>query len=356
MASAPPPSAPASSASNTSTAVAKDSGLWEKFKEFLLIPVDKGVLYAAPELGHLAPIIFTFGAAFVSLVTLNYPLFIFAASSVEAFLAYQTFSTLGAYTVTPSLEIAGDKKTGKACKSHFQTLTPSRFEAIFSRGLQNEFPNSPLYFISFAIAYCIQSMYFFSKECSELGPQYSNRPYLAMISAAMFVILYSIYLLSFSCESTFTLIMTIILGLFVGYLICYQNFYLFGKNAVDLLFIPALANRSGMDYICVTTNPVVPPAKISYDRGTNKLSLNWNEIPNVSSYTVTYYHTTTPAPVNGTQIGNPKANISPSNLSDSLTVGPPNPYPGAYYYATVKGVMSDGSTTAPVASSTTVQF
>lgn len=225
---------------------------WATFVEFLLIPFDKGILYAAPELGHLSPIIFSMGAAFIALVTLNYPVAVFAASSVEAYLAYSALSVAGAYTVTPFMGIDGTS-TSKGCKSSFQSLTPSRFEAIFKQGLRTEFPNSPLYFISFAAAYCIQSMYFFSQECSELGPQYSNRPYLAMLAAAMFIILYSIYLLSFSCDSAFSLSFTIVLGLFVGYFICYQNFLLFGKNSVDLLFIPALARRSGMDYICVTT-------------------------------------------------------------------------------------------------------
>lgn len=229
-------------------------GAWATFVEFLLIPFDKGILWAAPELGHLSPIIFSIGAAFIALVTLNYPVAVFAASSVEAYLAYSALSVAGAYTVTPFMGIDGTSaKSNKGCKSSFQSLTPSRFEAIFKQGLRNEFPNSPLYFISFAAAYCIQSMYFFSQECSELGPQYSNRPYLAILAAAMFIILFSIYLLSFSCDSAFSLGFTVVLGLFVGYFICYQNFLLFGKNAVDLLFIPALARRSGMDYICVTT-------------------------------------------------------------------------------------------------------
>ena len=251
-AAAPKPTIEAPAAIKATFAESKAlEGGWKMFVEFLLIPFDKGILWAAPELGHLSPIIFSIGAAFIALVTLNYPVAVFAASSVEAYLAYSALSVAGAYTVTPLTGISDKSKD--ACKSSFQSLTPSRFEAIFKQGLRKEFPNSPLYFISFAAAYCIQSMYFFSQECSELGPQYSNRPYLAMIAAAMFIILYSIYLLSFSCDSAFSLVFTIILGFFVGYFICYQNFLLFGKNAVDLLFIPALARRSGMDYICVTT-------------------------------------------------------------------------------------------------------
>jgi hypothetical protein len=123
-----------------------------------------------------------------------------------------------------------------------------------SHGIVKEFPNSPLYFISFAAAYCLQSMSFFSEEASELGPQYSNRQYIGILATALFITLYSIYLLAYGCDGVFNLLITIIIGLVVGYLICYQNYFLLGKTGVDLLFIPPIARRSGMDYICVTTN------------------------------------------------------------------------------------------------------
>jgi hypothetical protein len=234
------------------SSITEKGGWWEKFKEFILLPFDKSILLTLPELGHLSPIIISIGSAFVALVTLNYPLGVLSASSVEAYFVYNTLSTIGIYGATPNLSIP-DNSPEDVCKSHFQKTSPSRFDAIFSRGLRNEFPNSALYYMSFAAAYCIQSMLFFSEETEELGPQYSNRPYLAIISAVMFILLYTIFLVSYSCGTVFSLIVTIILGLFVGFLICYQNYLLFGKNSVDLLFIPPLVRRSGMDYICVTT-------------------------------------------------------------------------------------------------------
>jgi hypothetical protein len=99
-------------------------------------------------------------------------------------------------------------------------------------------------------------MMFFSKECSELGPRYSNRIYLAIIAAAMFVLLYTMYLLVNGCENFFSLTSTALIGAFIGYLICYQNFFLFGKSAVDLLFVPIIGRRSGLDYVCVRTKGV----------------------------------------------------------------------------------------------------
>jgi len=225
---------------------------WDKFKEYLLVPFDKAIIKTAPELGHLSPVIFTIGSLFVSFITLNYPLFVFSLSSVEAFLVYNAISTAAAYTVTPFTQTSGQEK--EQCSSFFQSMNPSRFKYFMSHGTVKEFPNSPLYFISFAASYCLQSMSFFSEEASELGPQYSNRQYIGILATLLFITLYSIYLVAYGCDGVFNLLVTIIIGLLVGYLICYQNYFLLGKTGVDLLFIPPIARRSGMDYICVTTN------------------------------------------------------------------------------------------------------
>ena len=225
---------------------------WDKFKEYLLVPFDKAIIKTAPELGHLSPVIFTIGSLFVSFITLNYPLFVFSLSSVEAFLVYNAISTAAAYTITPFTQTSGQEK--EHCSSFFQSMNPSRFKYFMSHGTVKEFPNSPLYFISFAASYCLQSMSFFSEEASELGPQYSNRQYIGILATLLFITLYSIYLVAYGCDGVFNLLITIIIGLLVGYLICYQNYFLLGKTGVDLLFIPPIARRSGMDYICVTTN------------------------------------------------------------------------------------------------------
>jgi hypothetical protein len=224
--------------------------IWSVINDYLLKPADV-LVKTVPEVGHLSPVILTFGSLFVALVTLNYPLFIFGASSAEAYLLYNTISGIsGMASSTVGLR---DKPIKGECRSFFQGLTPSRFEYFSSKGLLKEFPNTPLYFISFAAAYCIQSMFFFSKECSELGPSYSNRIYLSLLSTGMFIILYTIYLIANGCEGFFSLLVTIIIGLVVGYLICYQNYLLLGKSAVNLLFIPILGKRTDMDYVCVRT-------------------------------------------------------------------------------------------------------
>jgi hypothetical protein len=230
---------------------------WEQFKEFILIPFDKQLLSVAPEVGHLAPVILTIGTAFVSLLTLNYPLFMFSASSVEAHFLYNIAKVISDYFITPILGISQPRAADEEakCRSFFQSMTPSRFNWFMERGVRNTFPNQPLYWISFASAYLIQSMKYFSEEASELGPQYSNRTYLAVLGACMFIALYAIYLMMYGCDGVFTILATIAIGVVIGLLISSQNYLLFGKPSVNVFFIPPLARRSGMDYICVSSTP-----------------------------------------------------------------------------------------------------
>jgi hypothetical protein len=243
-------------AAGTATAqVPTPVSFWNNFKDLLLIPVDKAIIGTVPEVGHLAPVIFTVGTLFLAAVTLNYPLAVFGATTVEASFLYSVLQMLSNYIVTPTMGISTEATPPSgACRSAFQTLTPPRFKYLMSQGLKPEFPNSALYYITFAASYCIQAMMFFSKELSELGPAYSNRTYLAILGASLFIVLYSMYLFAYGCDSMFSIFFTVLLAALVGYLLSYQNYLLLGKPGVNLVFIPPLARRSGLDYICVTTN------------------------------------------------------------------------------------------------------
>lgn len=226
--------------------------IFQLVQDFLLIPFDKSIVSILPEIAHLSPVILTLGTAFFAILTLNFPLTVFSASSFEALLFYNVIKLISDYSFTPDLGPSPADPRGH-CSSSLQILSPSRFNWFLDQGLKRSFPNQPLYFISFAAAYCIQSLLNFSEEASQLGPKVSNRPYLAIVGAALFIGLYAMYLSAFGCETLFTLGATILFGALIGMLISYQNYLLFDKSAVNLMFTPPLAKRSGMDYICVST-------------------------------------------------------------------------------------------------------
>ena len=215
-----------------------------------------GFLRLFAELGHLSPIMLAGGSLFMSAVTVNYPLFIFSMSVVEASLFYLAITYLSNFATTPEYGVmtsAEVENMKKECSSYFSILTPSRFKSMMENGVKRAFPNYPIYYLVFGTVYCIQSMIFFSKECSELGPAYSNRPYTAILGGILFISLYFIYFLAYGCDTFFNILATTILAGLVAYVICNQNAALLGKQSVDLLFIPPLTQRKGMDYICVTT-------------------------------------------------------------------------------------------------------
>jgi hypothetical protein len=206
--------------------------------------IDTNLLAIAPELGHLAPIIFTFGTAFFALISFNYPLAVFAASGAEASILYSVFTAVGDALAVPTEQPASKE----GCTSKFEVLTPARF-AFSLRG--QTFPNSPLYFLSFAASYLITSMSSYTEELTAMGPQYSSRPFIALIGAAMLIVLYAAYVLAKGCDSLLSVGVSILIGIFVGYMISSQNLLLLGKPSISVLFIPPLVDKENMDYLCV---------------------------------------------------------------------------------------------------------
>jgi hypothetical protein len=207
------------------------------------------------EISKFTPVIFTLGSLFISIFTLNYPIFLLSIASGEAFLIQSVLKNVSAYMATSEgMEESKDVGRNPKCKSKYEGSVASRFKSLLDGGIANSIPNSSLFFLSFASAYCIQSMSFFTEESYERGASYSSRPYLGYIAASLCVVLFSIYNLMYQCATPIGVIISVILGLLVGFSLCYQNYLIFGKLGVDMLFIPPLVSRSGMDYICVSTN------------------------------------------------------------------------------------------------------
>jgi len=205
------------------------------------------------EVSHFSPVIFTMGSLFVSIITLNFPILMFSIASGEALLLQNVLKGVSNYLVTAdSIDTKG--KDDAKCKSRYEGSAATKFKYLLDNGVGSSFPNSGLYFLSFAAAYCIQAMSFFSTETYERGASYSTRPYLASISASLAIVLFCLYILVYGCDNPLNIIFSVLAGLLIGFILCFQNLILFGKPGVDMLFIPPLVTRSGMDYICVSTN------------------------------------------------------------------------------------------------------
>jgi hypothetical protein len=251
--SAPAAAAPAPAAAAPAAAPSKKQVVMDLFKNLVLIPIDKTALTLVPELGHLAPILFTMGSFLFAAFTLNPALAAFGVASVEAALVRNLFGAMSSFVSIPPFGY-GPSKASSQCESNLHTMTPHRFDGLFSQGIMDEFPNTPLFYLSFGATYLIQAMLYFRKEMEDLGPQYSNRPYIAILAAALVLLVFSIFLLNYGCTGIVTILMTAILGGFVGVILALQNYLVMGKKGVNVLFIAPLERRTGMDFVCVTTN------------------------------------------------------------------------------------------------------
>ena len=250
-ATAPAAPAPAASAGATATPSKESTNPFSILIEFLITPV----IARLSELSLFSPAIFTLGSLFISFITLNYPIFLLSLASGEALLLQNALKGVSNYMSTAD-SIQGSKDLGKdpKCKSKYEGSESTKFKYLLDNGITTPFPNSALYFLSFACSYCIQSMLLFTEECQARGPSYSIRPYIGYLSAGLLIAMFSLYMLIYSCDTPLGVILSVILGLLIGFTLCYQNYLLFGKAGVDLLFIPPLVSRSGMDYICVSSN------------------------------------------------------------------------------------------------------
>ncbi len=224
--------------------------LKDKLMELISTFFDLDRLLIIPELCHLSPIIFTVGAFLFSLLTLNYSIAIFGIAALEAMFLYSPLSMLGSYFLQHD-DLRPGNTLAPECTSRFQRITKFRFKDFIDQGLKPEFPHYGLYFLSFASGYMIQSMNFLSEEISMMGEEYSNRLYLSMIGAVMFITVYLVHLLMYECNSTSSLFFTIIIGAFVGILISLLHYSLGGKQAINTLFVPPIVKREGLDYLCV---------------------------------------------------------------------------------------------------------
>jgi hypothetical protein len=115
------------------------------------------------------------------------------------------------------------------------------------------FPSAPLFMLSTASSYIFTTLNYQTKELAALGPSYSSRYYISAMFLVILIFLFFIFRLSFECDGFGVLIVSIAIGLALGYLLVKQNSLLFGAQSINLIGIPLLENRTATGkklYVC----------------------------------------------------------------------------------------------------------
>ncbi len=212
-------------------------------------------LYVKPlsqEQIRLLPDSLLIGSALLALLTQSFSMTIFFLTMLETTGIHYGLRTLGQYLdanrLTPPVTAATP-----ACRSGFMNTRLDTFSLFKDCDRANTFPSPILFFLSTAASYILTSMYGLREELESLGPEYSARYYVAIAASFFFLLAVASYRLYNQCEGMGVATMSLVLGGILGALLVTQNWYLLGKDSVNMIGIPLLRERTADKkpiYVC----------------------------------------------------------------------------------------------------------
>jgi hypothetical protein len=178
------------------------------------------------------------GTALFSGITQNFPLGILVLAMLEISILQRLFGGfLG--SIASNEADAPDAKCLPGIPSPYQLSLVSHILKL------SAFPSGPVFFISAVLAYIIGSTVNFRTELKELAekePEWNARIPLAVTFSVLFLVCFILWRYANGCESVLTLLGSALFGLPIGGLVYLIHVYLFGRNAVNFLGVPLLAD------------------------------------------------------------------------------------------------------------------
>lgn len=204
---------------------------------------------------RLFPDAIVIASGIYALLIQSAPYGVFFGSMLEATVIFRLIKEFATYVNITGTFAPSYASNTAACRTGFTNPTATmEMMTLFGRDpLGIGFPSAPLYMISVAAAYIFTTLNKQSKELQALGPAYSSRYYSSAIFLLMIVALFIVFRLFFQCDGFGVLIMSMVIGLFVGTILVQQNERLFGAQSINLIGIPLLRNRTADGkklYVC----------------------------------------------------------------------------------------------------------
>jgi hypothetical protein len=189
------------------------------------------------------------GSGLFAIFTQNFPIGILVLAMMEW--SVLTWLLVG---VTGSLENNTESVNKATC---FPGI-PSPFLVSFVGELYPKvsFPSIPILFISSTLFYILQSVMNFTEELKELGnkdPEWKMRLPLSVIFTSIILMGFVFWRVLNSCDDVTIALGSVGLGAVFGGLINLLHVYLFGRDSINFLGLPLLADRAangGPLYAC----------------------------------------------------------------------------------------------------------
>jgi hypothetical protein len=191
------------------------------------------------------------GSSIFALITQNFPLGILVLAMAEFGMVYRLFTGLIG-------GVQGNKtlSTSQMCKPGIPS--PYQISVIGQILGEASFPSGTVFFMSAVITYILSSTLNFQEELKELGKTESEwnaripLSFTFSILLLLFVLVYRIY---YNCDSVLTALGSTVIGGTVGFIVYLIHVYLFGRDSINFLGIPLLADRAANGkplYVCAT--------------------------------------------------------------------------------------------------------
>ena len=195
------------------------------------------------------------GTSLFALITQSFPLGILVFAMLEFsilhFLLATAIGSVQSNTTAPGPEI---------CMSGIPS--PYLISMVGQLYPKTSFPIAPIILVTSTIFYTMFSIINFRDELKELGqkePEWKLRIPLSLIFSCLLLISYSFWRYLNGCDSILSNLGSIGLGAIFGGLVHLLHVYLFGRDSINFLGIPLLADRAQGGrplYVCAK-----PPAK-----------------------------------------------------------------------------------------------
>jgi hypothetical protein len=182
-------------------------------------------------------------SGFLAFITLSFPFAVFFGSLLESIAFFYLIKASAASSSFSFVKKTADSYKS-ACRTGFSASSLSDLSMFNMSKIDTAFPSAPIYIISAAIGYIYSAITSEQRELNALGPKYSARVSISIFGLLIILFLVTAYRIYNTCETPFTLFLTMPLGIFIGALLTYQNFSLLGPDSINLLGIPLLRNRA----------------------------------------------------------------------------------------------------------------
>jgi len=189
------------------------------------------------------------GSTTFALLTQNYPISILVLGMFEFSLAAWLLCKFGGLLMNNEEPLASD-----ICIPGVPS--PYLISAIGNIFPKASFPSIPIFFISASMFYILFSVLNFREELKELGrktPEWKVRIPLSIIFTSVLLLCFIFWRVLNTCDTVIIALGSLLFGALTGSVIMLLHTYLFGRDSINFLGVPLLADRAatgGKQYIC----------------------------------------------------------------------------------------------------------